>query len=125
MSSFYKLSTLKCDVGWLNGLIWPLFEGGHHLQACNAEFRAHVSPAHISRAGLASEWILEASKKYREGMVILWTPEAVTNAGGEYASVDWNPSDAIFSPSKTGTAMAVTAVPLPPALYYSISASEV
>ena len=24
-SSFSKLSTLKCDVGWLKGLIWPLF----------------------------------------------------------------------------------------------------
>ena len=36
--------------------------------------------------------------------------------GGEYTSIDWNMSDAIFSPSKTGMAMVIPAVPLLPAL---------
>ena len=43
-------------------------------------------------------------------------PEAVKNTGGEYTRVDCNSSDTVFSPSKTGMAMAVPAVPLPPAL---------
>ena len=65
--------------------------------------------------GVTSEWCEKAPvllsqvwicSKPRKSPEKAWSyfgrPEALTNAGGEYAHVDWNSSDAIFSPSKTG-----------------------
>ena len=53
---------------------------------------------------------IEASKKYPE------RPCYTMISSGEFLCVDWNSSDVIFSFAKTGTAMAVVAVPVPSTL---------
>ena len=85
VSNFSKLSMLKCDVGWLNGLNWPLFLKVAIIRKHATLNFMHVSPltfrrlvSHIrmvwkSPNPLVATWVVEASKKCRKGMVILGT----------------------------------------------------
>ena len=66
----------------------------------------HVSTAYISQAGLVSKYCEKASVISSQ----LWMLEA-SKMSGEYACVDWNSSDTMFSPSKNQYAHTITTSP--------------
>ena len=128
---FSKLSTLKYDVGWLKGLIWPLFfffwKVAFVCEHATPNIM-HINPGHISLACLTSEcyekapvfssqlWMLEALRTSGERFVILWHLKLWQILGVECARVHWNSRDAIFLPQMPVRPWWYRPYPLTPAL---------
>ena len=66
--------------------------------------RKPQSSHHFDAQSLTNVWI-------GEGFVILWHPELRRTLGENTYGIQ---ATTVFSPSKTGTAIAVLAIPLPP-----------